>query len=96
MSYFKGRHSSRLALDHIYPTIDYKKFKDNYWTAFCGDVKEAIPPNYPTPLGNSVDPFMMVDSNHAGNKLTRRSCTGILISCNMALINWLPKKQPTV
>ncbi len=39
---------------------------------------------------------MMVDSDHAGDKLTRRYCTGFLIFCNMALISWLSKQQPTI
>ena len=30
------------------------------------------------PQGKEVDLFMMVDSDHAGDKATRRSCTGIV------------------
>jgi hypothetical protein len=50
----------------------------------------------PKPLGKDVDLRMMVDSDHAGDKLTRRSRTGFFIYCNMALIIWLSKRQPTV
>ena len=39
---------------------------------------------------------MMVDSDHAGDKRIRRSRTGFLIFCNMALIDWISKKQPTI
>jgi hypothetical protein len=39
---------------------------------------------------------MMCDSDHAGDKRTRRSCTGFLIFCNMALIAWVSKKQVTI
>ena len=39
MSYLKGRQNSRLALDPRYTTIDYKKLKDNYCTAFYEEVK---------------------------------------------------------
>jgi len=39
---------------------------------------------------------MFVDSDHAGDKLTRRSRTGFLIYINTALIQWLSKKQSTV
>ena len=39
---------------------------------------------------------MMVDSDHAGDKRTRRSRTGFLIYCNMALIVWLSKRQLTI
>ncbi len=50
----------------------------------------------PKPLGKEVDIQMMVDSDHTGGKQTRRSCTGFLIYCNMALIIWLSKRQPTI
>ena len=50
----------------------------------------------PEPLGQEVDLRMFVDSDHAGDKKTRRSRTGFLIFCNMALINWVSKKQPTI
>jgi hypothetical protein len=38
---------------------------------FYGEVKEAIPPDMPTPLGREVDLCMMVDADHAGDKKTR-------------------------
>ena len=34
-----------------------------------------------------------VDSNHAGDRVTRRSRTGFLVYCNSALIYWSSKKQ---
>ena len=39
---------------------------------------------------------MMVDSYHAGDETDRRSCTGYMIYGNMALIDWISKKQATV
>jgi hypothetical protein len=45
---------------------------------------------------HKVDLRMMVDSDHTGNKQTRRSCTGLLIYCNVALVIWLSKRQPTI
>jgi hypothetical protein len=50
----------------------------------------------PKPLGKDFEVCMMCDSDHAGDKRTRRSCTGFLIFCNMALINWVSKKQETI
>jgi hypothetical protein len=55
-----------------------------------------MPSDMPMPLGKDVDPQMMVDSNHAGDKRIRRFRTGFLIFCNMALINWVSKKQPAI
>ena len=96
MAYLKGKHNSRLPLDPSYPTIEREKFKKEDWTTFYGDVEEAIPPNAPVPLGMEVELWMMVDSDHTGDKVTRTSHTGFMIFCNMALINWLSKKHPTI
>ena len=55
-----------------------------------------MPPNAPKPLGKEVELRGYVDSDHAGDKSTRRSHTGFLIFMNTALINWCSKKQSTV
>ncbi len=59
-------------------------------------MEEAIPPDMPPPLGKDIDLCMMVDSDHAGDKRTRRSCTGFIIFCNLAPVIWLSKQQATV
>ncbi|MGH7955275.1 MAG: Ty1/Copia family ribonuclease HI, partial [Gloeomargaritales cyanobacterium] len=46
--------------------------------------------------GNSVQMNCFVDADHAGDRLTRRSHTGILIFLNRAPILWYSKKQNTV
>jgi hypothetical protein len=61
-----------------------------------GNVEEAIPPNMPPPLGKDVDLCMMVDSDHAGDKRTKRSRTGFIISCNLAPVIWLSMQQATI
>ena len=50
----------------------------------------------PDPRVKSVDLRMWVDSEHAGEKVTRRLRTGYLIFLNTSLINWLSKKQATI
>ncbi|KAL7425539.1 hypothetical protein ACHAXH_000044 [Discostella pseudostelligera] len=57
---------------------------------------KALPHDAPEPLGKMVDLRLMVDSDHAGDKLTRRSRTGFLIFVNNAIVDWLSKKQPTI
>ena len=97
MSYFKTKHNSRLVLDPTYPAINYDEFKqDEDWTQFYQDAQEPMPPNAPKPLGKEVELRGYVDSDHAGDKSTRRSRTGFLIFMNTALINWCSKKQSTV
>ena len=50
----------------------------------------------PEPLGKCVHTTCFVDANHAGNVVTRRSHTGILIYVMNAPIIWFSKKQNTV
>ena len=96
MAYLKNKHNTRLIFEPTYPDIDYKDFPKYNWTEFYGDVAEAIPADMPTLLGKEVDLQMMVDSDHAGDKRIRRSPTGFLIFFNMALIDWVSKKQLTI
>jgi hypothetical protein len=65
------------------------------WKEFYGNVKEEDPPNMPPPLGAPVSITCFVDSDHAGNKVTRCSHTGIIIFINNAPIQVFSKKQNT-
>jgi hypothetical protein len=60
------------------------------------DAKEQLPPNAPEPRGKHVQINCFVDSDHAGDRVTRRSHTGIIIYLNTAPISWYSKKQTTV
>jgi hypothetical protein len=95
-AYLEKKHNSRLVIDPTYPNIDMREFKECQWKEFYGDVKEAIPPNAPAPRGKEVDLRLYVDSDHAGDRATRRSRTGFLVYINGALIAWYSKRQPTV
>ena len=96
MSYLKIHHNSRMIFDPSDPNIEYGTFPACDWKEFYGDVAEAIPHDALPPRGKGVELRMFVDSDHAGEKLTRRSRTGMLIFLNMAMIDWVSKKQPTV
>ena len=75
---------------HVYDT------ESPDWTDFYKDAKELIPPDAPEPRGKPVEMTAFVDSDHAGDKLTRRSRTGILIFLNRAPIVWYSKKQGSI
>jgi hypothetical protein len=96
MGYLKLKHNSRLIFDPSYPTIDESNFQHHDWEEFYRDAVEAIPTNAPRALGKEIDLRMMVDSDHAGDKVTRRSRSGYLIFLNSSVIAWLSQKQPTI
>ena len=85
-----------MVFDPTYPNIDDNDFPRYEWTDFYGSVKALEPPDMPEPLGNDVDLVMYVDSDHAGDKRTRRSRTGFFIYVNSAPVTWMSKKQPTI
>jgi hypothetical protein len=96
MSYLRQKHNTRLIFDPTYPNIDMGQFPQYNWTKFYGNVEEAIPVDMLEPLGKDVDVRMTCDSDHAGDKRTRCSRIGFLIFCNMALIDWVSKKQANI
>ena len=78
------------------PQIGSKRLKKYDWQEFYREAKEDIPHNMPEPLGQSVDTSVFVDSDHGGNKVNRKSRTGILIFINKAPIYWYSKQAPSV
>ena len=55
-----------------------------------------MPIDAPEPRGETLNLHVFVDSDHAGDKMSRRSQTGILIFCNRDPIGWISKKQNSV
>jgi len=96
--YLKGHETGgRIVFDPKMPIVDDSAFNgDADWKDFYGDVQEELPPNMPEPRGKIVCMSCFVDANHAGNVVTRRSHTGILIFVQNAPIIWYSKRQNTV
>ena len=95
-AYLKAHARSRIILDDAKPIVDETQFVKVDWTAFYLDATEAILPNAPEPRGKDILISCFVDADHAGNQITRRSHTGIIIFCNRAPIVWYSKRQNTV
>ena len=94
--FLKIKYNSRMAFDPTVPYCDESTFQECDWKEFYGDVEEAIPSNAPEPRGESVHIRMYVDSDHAGEKRTRRSRSGFFVYLNCALVQWLSKKQASI
>ena len=94
--YLKTNPKRNLFFDPQHPKVDERAFKEYDWYDFYQDAKERLPSNMPPPRGRSVSTHCFVDSDHTGDKVTRRSQTGILIFLNRAPIIWYSKRQNTV
>ena len=85
-----------LYLDPDDPNISEDRFTTFDWVDFYKGCTEAIPVDAPDPRGKAMTLHVFVDSDHAGDKVSRRSQTGILIFCNRAPISWISKRQNSV
>jgi hypothetical protein len=94
--YLKAKPKKTLAFDPQHPDIDENRFVKCDWHDFYRGAKEPIPGDAPEPRGNVVSTHCFVDADHAGNLVTRRSQTGILLFVNRAPIIWYSKRQNTV
>ena len=50
----------------------------------------------PEPCGKEVELCLFIDSDHANDRIRRRSQTGFCIFINMACITWFTKQQLTI
>jgi hypothetical protein len=95
--YLKDNPKKTLAFDPRHPKIDEGRFnKTADWHEFYRYAEEAISPKEPPPRGKAVSTHCFIDADHAENKLTRRSQTGILLFVNRAPIVWYSKRQNLV
>lgn len=95
--YLKSHHNSELIFDPTEHDIPESKFlRDDWSSSVYGQCKETIPVNAPEPLGQGFKIRAFVDSDHAGNSITRRLRTGFIAYLNSAPIYWSSKKQTSV
>jgi hypothetical protein len=95
-SYLKYHTNSIMIFDHLPVNWDESAFAKHDWATLYADAKEELPPNMPEAGGNPVQLNCFTDADHAGNRITRQSHTGIIIFANRAPIVWYPKAQNTI
>jgi hypothetical protein len=95
-AYLKQHLNSTILFDERWPVIEEESFLQVDWGDFYGDQKEEMPPKMPKARGKSVRISCFVDADHAGNVVTRRSHTGIIMFVNNALIAWFSKRHNMV
>jgi hypothetical protein len=96
LAYLKYSGKRRIYLDPSYPKISESRFEKYDWTDFYKYAEEPVPPNMPAPRGRYMSTHCFVDSDHAGDKTSRRSQTGILLFCNSAPVISYSKRQNSV
>ena len=83
-----------MVFDPTEPDINYDAFPRDDWSATVyGEGTELLPPNMPESRGASLTMRVFVDSDHAGETVTRRSRTGFAVFLNCAPIYWYSKRQ---
>jgi hypothetical protein len=99
--YLKKRPNRRIVVDSRDPTLiggqdaldlDYtEEFNDQYPEAF-----EEIDCNAPTPLVGEMEITVFVDSDHAHDKITRKSISGIIIFVGRTPVFYSSKRQGAI
>ena len=96
-AYLKKTHNTEMVFDPSDMDMEIENFERHDWsTSEFGNVTESLPANAPTPRGMGFAMTAFVDSDHAGDLLTRRSRTGFLVYLNSAPIYWYSKKQNSI
>ena len=86
-----------MVFDDTIPIFDdTSDFSDRDCSEHYPDAREVILLDMPEARGNPVNMTAFVDVDHAGDVVTRRSHTGLIIFMNRAPIIWYSKKQNTV
>ena len=80
--FLKENPKMRLAFNPAHPEISKKRFQQYDWQEFYCDATEAVTGDMPMPRGKSMPKNCFVDADLAGNTVTRRSQTSILIFFN--------------
>lgn len=91
-----GKRKKMIVFDPVAPDLDLSHIIKADWSDFYPDAYEQSSPRAPKPRGRPVKINCFVDANHAGNLVTRRSHTGIIIYVQNAPIIWYSKRQNTV
>ena len=98
-AYLKRHHNTEMVYDSTTPEIDVQnEFPKEDWTTSVyldedGKIPtEEIPEDAPKPLGKPMTMRLFVDSDHAGDKVTRCSRTGYIVFLQNSPVTWFSKK----
>ena len=89
--------TGRIVIDSkYYDRSKYNLGAKEAWKELYPDAEEDLPNKMPEPKGKEFKITVFVDADHARDKVTRRSVTGILVLLNNTPIKYFCKRQRTV
>lgn len=94
--YLKHYPKYGIIFDSAEKEIPDSKVEEVNWKEQYPGASEELPKDMPKPMGKPVTITVFVDADHASERVTRRSVTGILLFVNSTPIKWYSKKQNTV
>ena len=95
--YLDNTPNGRIIIDpNLHDRSKYNPARREAWEELYPDAKEDIPTDMPIPKGKKVQLTVFVDADHARDKVTRRSVTGILVLINNTPVKFYCKRQRTV
>jgi hypothetical protein len=96
-AYLKSHHNTQMVFDPSDPPIESTHFEKQDWQhTVYGQCSEELPANANEPRGFGFKIRAYVDSDHAGDSITRRSRTGFIVFLNSSPIYWTSKKQTSI
>ena len=96
LGYLKKFGHGKMVFDTGHIDHSQLEFKNQEWKDIYPDAVEEIPHDMPTPKGKPVQLTVYVDADHAHDKVTRRSVTGIILFGNKTPLKAISKRQKTV
>jgi len=96
--YLKAHNDGKILIDiGKTPIREQATISDGFsWSEFYQDTSEDVPLDMPEPKGGMMRLTCYVDADHARDKVTRRSVTGIILMVNNTPVTWISKRQKTV
>jgi hypothetical protein len=96
--YLRKHYAGHIVIDHqVAPIREKAQFNLGMdWIEFYPDATEDLPYDMPHPAGSKAMLTCYVDADHARDKVTCRSVTGIILLINNTPVLWISKRQKTV
>ncbi|GFH49047.1 hypothetical protein CTEN210_05523 [Chaetoceros tenuissimus] len=82
-------------LEFVRESPDYEQLRPDFLEDYAY-AREEVDPNMPTPFGAPLQMTILVDADHAHDRLTGRSLTGIIIFVGSTPVYWSTKRQGAV